>query len=254
MHTKNTLIKDIEHAGIKPNGTLIIHSSMKSLGQVEGGAETVLDVFIEYMKEGLLLFPTHSWSEKNLKDGIYNPKTEPSNVGILPNLFMKRDGAVRSMHPTHSVTAIGSRASEYTKRDDSNISTPCPRHGCFGGLYDENAQILFLGTTFTSNTYIHAIEEWLDIPNRISKESREIQILQSDGSFQAIDFYPHIGSTSLKYDKLLKPMLDMGIVKKVKIGDATSYLVEARPLTVVVERLLKENPQLFDDMKPLKSI
>ena len=92
MHTKNTLIKDIEHAGIKPNGTLIIHSSMKSLGQVEGGAETVLDVFIEYMKEGLLLFPTHSWSEKNLKDGIYNPKTEPSNVGILPNLFMKRDG------------------------------------------------------------------------------------------------------------------------------------------------------------------
>lgn len=193
MHTKNTLLKDIEKAGIKHDGTLIIHSSMKSLGQVEGGAKTVLDAFIEYMKEGLLLFPTHSWSEKNLKDGIYNPKTEPSCVGLLPNLFMKRIGAVRSMHPTHSVTAMGSRAKEYTMRDNNNISTPCPRHGCFGGLYDENAQLLFLGTTFTSNTFIHAVEEWLDIPNRISAKSKQIKILNQDGSFREVDFYPTTG-------------------------------------------------------------
>ncbi|HBC99675.1 MAG TPA: AAC(3) family N-acetyltransferase, partial [Lachnoclostridium sp.] len=84
MHTKNSIIKDIEQTGIRKNGTLLIHSSMKAIGVVEGGGDSVLDAFIEYMKDGLLLFPTHSWSDKNLKDGIYDPKTEPACVGILP--------------------------------------------------------------------------------------------------------------------------------------------------------------------------
>lgn len=47
-------------------------------------------------------------------------------------------------------------------------------------------------------------------------------------------------------------MLDKGVVKMVKIGDAKSYVVQAKPLADIVEKLLKENPQLFDDNKPLK--
>lgn len=64
VHTKASLIKDIKEAGIIKNKTLLIHSSMKSIGEVEGGADTVLDAFITYMKEGLLLFPTHSLSAR----------------------------------------------------------------------------------------------------------------------------------------------------------------------------------------------
>ena len=45
---------------IDQNGTIIVHSSMKSIGEVEGGADTVLDAFSEYMKDGLLVFPTHT--------------------------------------------------------------------------------------------------------------------------------------------------------------------------------------------------
>src|SRR5699024_7516607 len=100
MHTYETLLQDLEKTNIRRNGTLMIHSSYKSLGDVEGRAETVLDAFIDYMQDGLLLFPTHSWSPENLQDGLYDPQTEPACVGILPNLFMKREGAIRSMHPT----------------------------------------------------------------------------------------------------------------------------------------------------------
>ena len=254
MHTKNSLIRDIEQSGIRKNGTLLIHSSMKAVGVVEGGGDTVLDAFIDYMKEGLLLFPTHSWSDKNLRDGIYDPKTEASCVGILPNLFMKRTGAVRSMHPTHSVTAMGSRAKTYVQRD-SDVYTPCPRNGCFGGLYDENAQLLFLGATLKTNTFIHSIEEWLNIPDRINPQSRKIKLLFEDGDVKEIDFYGHYstrGDVSKNYDKLLIPMLHMGIAKEVKIGDALSHVVEVKPMTDWVVGLLKENPSLFDDDQPIE--
>ena len=83
MHTFNSLLQDIKQAGIHKQGTLLVHSSMKAIGEVEGRADTVLDALIEYMKDGLLVFPTHSWSGENLKGGIYDPKTDPTCVGFL---------------------------------------------------------------------------------------------------------------------------------------------------------------------------
>lgn len=254
MHTKNSIMKDIEQTGIRKNGTLLIHSSMKAIGVVEGGGDSVLDAFIEYMKDGLLLFPTHSWSDKNLKDGIYDPKVEPACVGILPNLFMKKAGAIRSMHPTHSVTAMGSRAQAYVLRD-RDVYTPCPRNGCFGGLYDEEAQLLFLGATLKTNTFIHSIEEWLNIPDRINPQSKKIKLLYGDKDVHEIDYRGHYstrGDVSKNYDKLLIPMIHMGIAKEVKIGDAVSYVVEVKPMADWVIGLLKEKPLLFDDDQPLK--
>ncbi len=253
MHTKNSLIEDLNRTEIRKNGTLLIHSSMKAVGEVEGGGDTVLDAFIDYMDEGLLLFPTHSWSDENLRDGIYNPKTEPACVGILPNLFMKRAGAVRSMHPTHSVTAMGNRAQAYVLRD-SEVYTPCPRNGCFAGLYDEDAQLLFLGATLKTNTFIHSIEEWMNIPDRINPQPRKIKLLYEDGDVREIDFYGHYssrGDVSKNYDKLLIPMINMGIAKEVKIGDAASCLVEVKLMADWVMGLLKENPSLFDDDQPI---
>ena len=37
------LIEQIKNMGIKPSDTVIIHSSMKSIGDVEVGADTVID-------------------------------------------------------------------------------------------------------------------------------------------------------------------------------------------------------------------
>lgn len=60
MYNKQDLLKHLKELGINGNGTLLVHSSMKSIGQVEGGADTVLDALSEYMKNGLLVFPTHT--------------------------------------------------------------------------------------------------------------------------------------------------------------------------------------------------
>lgn len=77
MHTKQSLMDQLESAGIDQHGTVLMHSSMKSIGEVEGGADTVLDALSEYMKDGLLVLPTHTWSSIN-KD---NPKFYVEKIG-----------------------------------------------------------------------------------------------------------------------------------------------------------------------------
>ena len=147
LYSKNDIINSIINIGIKSTDTLLVHSSMKSIGKVENGADSVLDAFMEYMKEGLLIFPTYTWKQMNDEYNIFNPETEPSCVGILSNIFRKRPGVIRSLHPTHSVAAYGEDAADYTSGEEK-WDTPCPRGGCWGKLYDRKAKILFLGCSW----------------------------------------------------------------------------------------------------------
>ena len=65
MYTKNDLKNQLKNMGLTGNETILIHSSMKSIGDVQDRAEGVLDVLIDYFKNGLLLFPTHTWKTVN---------------------------------------------------------------------------------------------------------------------------------------------------------------------------------------------
>ena len=58
MYTKEDLKEYLKAMGLTGKETILVHSSMKSIGEVEGRADTVLDALIEYFKDGLLLLPS----------------------------------------------------------------------------------------------------------------------------------------------------------------------------------------------------
>lgn len=253
VYTKNDLIEQIKALGIRSNDTVCIHSSMKAIGEVEGGADTVLDAFIHYLKDGLLIFPTHTWDRMNEDHPIFNPLTDPSCVGILSNLFMKRSGVIRSWHPTHSVAALGKDAAEYVRGEEMS-ETPCPREGCMGKLYDRGAKILFIGCDLTKNTIIHGVEEWNGIPHRLVDNYQPYQILTPDGKLIDRPFRGHdhsLGDISENYDKLEAPLLKTGIAKLGRIGDAKTFICDTRGMVDLTTSFLKKNPDLFADRKPV---
>jgi aminoglycoside 3-N-acetyltransferase len=248
MHTKESLSSQISALGIRPNGTLLIHSSMKAVGECDGGADTVIDTFLDYMKDGLLTLPTHSWSDNNLKDGIYDPLTEPACVGILPNIFRTRPNVIRSLHPTHSIAAAGSDAYEFIQGEEFVI-TPCGINGSYRKLYERGAQILFLGCTLKSNTIIHGVEEWNDVPDRLTPEKIPVTMRRHNGEFFKHATYRHhssAGNISLNYDILEPVLLQTGIAKTGTIGDAFCYLVDCRSMCDLVSTFLQKKPMLFN--------
>lgn len=113
-YTKADLKHDLVAMGLTGNETILIHSSMKSIGPVEGGADTVLDAWMEFFAEGLLLLPTHTWRFINEENRVFDVRRSPCCVGILPELFRQRPGVVRSLHPTHSMAAYGKGAAATT--------------------------------------------------------------------------------------------------------------------------------------------
>lgn len=249
-YSKSDLISSIEKIGLKPTDTVLIHSSYKAMGNVEGGPEIVLDAFIEYMKEGLLIFPTHTWKSVLPEKPIFNVQEEKPCIGILPTLFLKRPGVKRSVHPTHSVAAIGEGADEYLSGEE-NMTTPCGRKGCWGKLYDMEAKILFLGDVMVKNTFLHSVEEWSNIPNRLTPETTAYTIVDGNKEFE-MNCHRHVGyDYSQHYIKMRDPFLAKGIAVKGYIGDGLSYLCDAKGMADLTTDYLKRNLNLFANDEPI---
>lgn len=175
IYKKEDLKEQLHNMGLTGSETILIHSSMKAIGNVEGRADTVLDVWMDYFSKGLLLLPTHTWKTVNVDNPIYNPLETPSCVGILTNLFMKREGVIRSLHPTHSMAGYGENAARYLAGEEYN-NTPCTPGGCYDRLKEVNGKVLLVGVGHERNTYIHSVEEVLNIPNRLSDKPMELMI------------------------------------------------------------------------------
>ena len=143
-YTKADLKHDLAAMGLTGNETILIHSSMKSIGTVEGGADTVLDALMEFFAEGLLLLPTHTWRFINEENRMFDVCRSPCCVGILPELFRQRPGVVRSLHPTHSMAAYGKDAAAYIE-GELDANTPCTPGGCYDRLRAAHGKVLLLG-------------------------------------------------------------------------------------------------------------
>lgn len=253
MYTKEQLKQQIANLGVHGNDTLLLHSSMKSIGKVDGGADTVLDAFSEYLRQGLLVLPTHTWEQINETHNVFDVLHEPSCVGVLTNLFRQRPGVVRSWHPTHSVAALGDDAIAFTQGEE-DIDTPCAREGCWGKLYDRKAKVLFVGVDLSRNTIIHGVEEWAGVPRRLTDDHTLFRIRTPDGRLLDRPSRRHsspISDLSGNYVKLTKPLLERGIAKQGKFGDATSIVVEVASMVEITLEFLVRNPDLFLDPEPI---
>lgn len=252
MHTKESLIRDFRSLGIRSKGVLMIHSSMKAIGEVDGRADTVLDAMMEVMQDGLLLLPTHTWATVGSKNPVYDPATSPVCVGILPELFRQREGVLRSLHPTHSVGAYGAKAAEYIAGEELSRS-PGGRNGCWGRLYDANAQILFLGCTLKRNTFLHSVEEWVSIPDRLTRGTETLSIRMPDGSLLPCPQHRHsssAGDVSQRYDKMEALFARRGAISYGKVGDAPCILGDARAMAECVLDVLAKDPNFFGHDRP----
>ncbi len=252
MYTKQDLIQDLKDMGLQPTDAIMVHSSMKSIGPVEGGADTVVDAFMEYFKDGLFMTPTHTWAQMGPQYPTFDPATEPACVGIIPNIFRQREGVVRSLHPTHSIAAYGPQAAEYIKGEE-NANSPCPPGGCWDRLKDIGAKILLLGVTHTRNTYIHSVDELMNIPDRLTDGPTLMHVVMPDGSLKDVPMYRHFnrtlgnGNFSEEFDKLKQAFDDLGAAKPVKFGDADCILCDAKKVYEVCEKLFTIEPNCVID-------
>lgn len=269
-YTKDDLMRDLERMGLKRTDTLFVHSSFKHIAGergVDGGADTVVDAFMEYFGgQGLIVFPAMSWKLGYYVDdhgwhrdpvlgpapgfheygNVFNVRTTPSDgLGIIPEIFRKRPGVIRSLCPTSSVCAYGKDAADFCAGHE-NAETPLNWNSPWGKLYDRHAKILFAGTTMCCNTFMHVIEEHSGmVPGLLRDYIWKYEAINYDGKKIHIEFKRHEPEHNLFYRKVEAELVRNGIVEMTRFGSAVCHLADAvKETDYMLERLEKE-PTLF---------
>jgi len=243
-YTESSLTKELIDAGIKTTDTLLVHSSMKKIGIVEGGADTVLDALTSAVSSGLLVLPTLSYATVGIDNPFFSVNETPSCVGILTEIFRKRKGVYRSWHPTHSVAAYGKESESFIKGHELN-STPCSRKGPWGRLLDRKAKILFIGTGISCNTFLHGVEEWNKVPDYFTEYPEILTIITPDGKKITRGYYRHNQHTSDNYAKIEDLLFSEKVLTKFKFGDANCDLIDCYRLEQIVSEILRKDIKFF---------
>ncbi len=259
LFTKEELIKQLEEMNAPKNSVVLMHTSLKAIGETEGRAEGLLETLIEYFTAdgGLFLIPTHTWANLKNPDKItMDVKSDESCIGVFPSVALRHPSGVRSLHPTHSMVVFGDRkkAEEYVKGEE-NITTSTSGKGCYGKLYDYDGYVFLVGVGQERNTYIHSVEEMLDVPFRLSEKAVRTTIKLENGEIverfiHHHDGIPHISERYVKYEPAFR---HFGIVKDGKLGNADTMLISAKKIYDVV-KLIRERSggaELMADFEPL---
>lgn len=155
--TQDDILYSLKLMGIQEGDILLVHSALTSIGHVEGGADSVINALCEAVgPDGTIVMSTLTgWFAP------FDAATSPSAVGVISEVFRRRPGVLRSLHPVHSVAAYGKHAAEIVAGHE-NCPTGCGEGTPYLKLRDLGAKAMLLGIDMDRNTIMHTLEELID--------------------------------------------------------------------------------------------
>ncbi len=220
MLTKGDIESGLRDLGLMTGDHVLVHSSLSSLGPVEGGAATVVDAFLEVLgPDGTLVVPTFG------------------DFGAIMEEVKRRPGVVESIHPRASVAAVGGKATEvcqdHWKAEMAHTEgTPYARIGDLGGY------VCLLGVDQDRNTTLHAVESMLRLSylNRTQEHTFDTPEGEVTRSW---DYFPGPHRDFIGLDAMLRRQ---GIVKLGRIGRSAVRLMKSKELVDYLFEFGKTHP------------
>jgi aminoglycoside 3-N-acetyltransferase len=158
----------------------------------------------------------------------YDPDTTPVRTGIIPETFRKRKGVIRGSDPSNSVAAMGPKAKKLSEG--------------WHRLLELDGYTLLIGVGLDRCTAMHLAEKQVRFPDRILRlitPPKWFAEKYPGGEWEwDIGPYPD-------FAKLTQPCLERGIMKTVRVGEASLKLIRLRELIDLYVEYLKKDPDLF---------
>ena len=159
------ILRVLESLATTPPQTVFVHSSLSKCGYVLGGPPAIIRAFRTWNSDGTLVMPTHTYCypDKSGTREVFDPRTTKSCVGAISNYFWQQPEVVRSLHPTHSVAAVGPEKEELCASHET-CDTPCGRGTPYERLIQHDAAVLMFGATMNTYTLFHTAEDAAGVP------------------------------------------------------------------------------------------
>ena len=240
------MTEDLRALGLKRGNHVLVHSSLRSLGNFPNKAQVLLEALLEVLgREGTLLVPALSYKTVTRERPIFDLAKTPSCVGGFSEFFRNAAGVIRSVHPTHSVCAYGQQAKPLI---DAHIGddTPVGAHSPFQLLRELNGYLLFIGCGLKPNTSMHGVEE-LSRPPYLFGPETEYELKLSKGEILHKKYITHgFEGYEQRYDRVWD-LLGNQDKSRGRILHAEAFLIRSAPMWEKANAILEKAPFYFVD-------
>ena len=250
--TTSDLVNGWRKAGVMEGMALMVHSSLSSLGRVEGGAASVVESLrIAVGPTGTLVMPAFTEQvadpdpdragvvpdaatrERRAKVPAFRPDMS-STMGAVPEALRTLPGSVRSAHPQVSVAAIGAQAAAVVARQTLGFAVG--RNSPFGLLHDVGGHILLVGVGHNRNTFLHYAETLTPRP-RLKVRRFPMDI---DGERVWVET-PDVGNDNdTHFPTVGREFEQQAGIRETVVGDAPCRLIPVRSLVAFAVPRLTE--------------
>jgi aminoglycoside 3-N-acetyltransferase len=253
---RGELLAGLDRLGVARGGILMVHASLRSLGWVVGGSQTVVEALLAHVGESGTVCAQASWEDIPFGLARWPRRWRRAYEAELPGFDPVRSaaapyegrlaerlrtwpGARRSANPATGIVAVGARADELTaghRLDDGfGAGTPYARIAAAG-------QVLLLGAPLRSVSLLHHAEAIARAPKR--RIAYRVPLAAGGGAVwhevEEIDVwtspYPYadvLPAGVPPIEALARLALDAGAGRAGRIGDAGAHLFDAPALVRV---------------------
>lgn len=152
----------LRRAGIGEADTLLVHANFKPDSGFRGAPLDLVNALVELVgARGNLLMVSIPFRgtayDYLMQNKPFNVQKTISMMGLATEMFRRRDGTLRSLHPTHPVLAFGKDA-PWLVADHERCQFPCGPGSPFEKFRRLNGKILFFDVSFGAITFFHHVE------------------------------------------------------------------------------------------------
>lgn len=238
--------------GVVATDTLLVHANFRSDSGFRGTPHDIVSALISVVDQGNLLMvsqPFRGYALDYLHAGKpFNVRRTVSMMGLVTEMFRRRPGVLRSLHPTHPVLAYGVDAPYFVAGHEACVY-PCGTGTPFEKFKRKNGKILFFDVSSGANTFFHHVED--SIKDKLTFDLYdpwlfEAEVLDSEERRRVVRTYAFAKGVTRRTDLLEKELERRGALKRARIGGTELTLVHANDVVDAMTRMVEAGAPLFE--------
>lgn len=242
---------------------IMLHTSTLNIGHIAGGVKFVTDAILSHIDlsrhtlvvSALPFFG--SFSEYLDTNPVFDVRTAPIAMGAINERIAALPEAIRSVHPTHSVVAVGKDADTYISGHHLG-NTPFGPYSPYHKLIKNRAKIILFGATMDNITLIHAVEDAIGemhpVKDIYTPEVYALKCIDNKGDEIMVTTRCHNPRrAAFRRDIMLNDGLRKGYIKQWKVGDGYIREIDAYEYAANYIEKMKGGQNLYGRCKKLPS-
>jgi aminoglycoside 3-N-acetyltransferase len=235
---------ELRRLGISATDTLLVHSNFEPMSGFIGAPSDLANAFVETVGEGNLLMVSipfrGSAYDYLAQDKVFDVRKTLSMMGLVTEMFRRRPGTLRSLHPTHPVLAYGRDAATIVAGHEACLY-PCGPGSPFEKFRALKGKILFFDVGFGSITFFHHVEHLLQdqLPFPVYADRRfTAQVVDAQGGKRFVTTFAFNKDVSRDAKKVESEMVRRGLIRTGRVGNSKMLLVTAEDVVTCMSAMV----------------